>query len=526
MNGKQLKNSILQWAIQGRLVPQDPTDEPASVLLQRILAEKAKLVKEGKLKKSALSDSHIFRGEDNKYYEKVGKTVTCIDEDIPFAIPETWEWVRLGDISDYNGQKLKIKAQLAPLDTWILDLEDIEKGGKVLSVKTIGERKPIGDKTVFKKGQILYSKLRPYLLKILVAPCNGLCTSEIVPFSVYDNISVEYIVTLLKTPYVDNLINCITYGIKMPRVGTGTMCSLLLPLPPPLAEQHRIVAKVEELLSVVERYEKAQDALDALCNSLDGRLRKSILSEAIRGHLVPQDPTDEPASLLLRRIQAEKAKLVKEGKLKKSALGDSRIFRGEDNKYYEQNGKTITCIDEQIPFEIPESWEWVRLGNVVSTSIGKTPERGNQAYWSNGIYNWVAIADMIDGGIINSTKEKVSQIAADNCLGDITPAGSLIMSFKLTIGRTSILGCNAYHNEAIVTLRPYVDTNNAFRNYLLHIMPKIANTGDAKEAIKGKTLNSKSIFNLLLPLPPLAEQQRIVSKVEELFAVLDRLACK
>ena len=233
MNGKQLKNSILQWAIQGRLVPQDPTDEPASVLLQRILAEKAKLVKEGKLKKSALSDSHIFRGEDNKYYEKVGKTVTCIDEDIPFAIPETWEWVRLGDISDYNGQKLKIKAQLAPLDTWILDLEDIEKGGKVLSVKTIGERKPIGDKTVFKKGQILYSKLRPYLLKILVAPCNGLCTSEIVPFSVYDNISVEYIVTLLKTPYVDNLINCITYGIKMPRVGTGTMCSLLLPLPPP-----------------------------------------------------------------------------------------------------------------------------------------------------------------------------------------------------------------------------------------------------------------------------------------------------
>ena len=255
-------------------------------------------------------------------------------------------------------------------------------------------------------------------------------------------------------------------------------------------------------------------------------LRRKILDLAIQGRLVPQDPADEPAAVLLDRIRAEKARLVKEGKLKKSALSDSVIFRGEDNKYYEKVGKTVTCIDDQIPFEIPEGWEWVRLGSVVSTSIGKTPERGHQAYWSNGIYNWVAIADMIDGGIINSTKEKVSQIAADNCFGDITPAGSLIMSFKLTIGRTSILGCNAYHNEAIVTLRPYVDTNNAFRNYLLHIMPKIANTGDAKEAIKGKTLNSKSIFNLLLPLPPLAEQQRIVSKVEELFAVLDRLSCK
>ena len=256
------------------------------------------------------------------------------------------------------------------------------------------------------------------------------------------------------------------------------------------------------------------------------QLKNSILQWAIQGRMVPQDPTDEPASMLLQRIQAEKAKLVKEGKLKKSALSDSVIFRGEDNKYYEKTSKTITCIEEDIPFEIPETWEWVRLGNVVSTSIGKTPERGHQAYWSNGIYNWVAIADMIDGGIINSTKEKVSQIAADNCFGDITPAGSLIMSFKLTIGRTSILGCDAYHNEAIVTIRPYIDTNNALRNYLLHIMPKIANSGDAKEAIKGKTLNSKSIFNLLLPLPPLAEQHRIVAKVEEVFAVLDRLAGK
>ena len=253
------------------------------------------------------------------------------------------------------------------------------------------------------------------------------------------------------------------------------------------------------------------------------QLKISILQEAIQGRLVPQDPNDEPASVLLERIRAEKAKLVKEGKIKKNALRDSLIYRGEDNKYYERSGKTITCIDKEIPFEIPKSWEWVRLGNIVSISIGKTPERDRPAFWSNGIYNWVAIADMIGGGIINSTKEKVSQIAADKCFGPITPAGSLIMSFKLTVGRTSILGIDAYHNEAIVTLRPYLDINNSFRNYLFHVMPKIANTGDVKEAIKGKTLNSKSIFNLLLPLPPLSEQHRIVAKLEELFRVIKQL---
>jgi len=245
MNGKQLKNSILQLAIQGKLVPQNADDEPASVLLDRIRAEKEQLVKQGKLKKKDLVTTPIS------------------DEEKPFEIPESWEWCRLGEVSSYASTKKKINAANADKDLWELDLEDIEKGGRLIQMKTVGERKAIGDKTFFSKGNILYSKLRPYLLKILVAHQNGICTPEIVPFNCYGSINHQYIVTMLKSTYVDDYINSVTFGIKMPRVGTDTMTNLVLPLPP-LAEQHRIVSKIEELMPLVEEYDKAQRKLDSV----------------------------------------------------------------------------------------------------------------------------------------------------------------------------------------------------------------------------------------------------------------------
>ncbi len=182
-------------------------------------------------------------------------TEHCIDDEIPFDIPDSWCWARLGIISTYAYTKKKTNAQNADKDIWGLDLEDIEKGGKLVSIKSVGERKAVGDKTCFYKGDILYSKLRPYLLKIMVAPMDGVCTPEIVPFKVFGSIDTEYIVNYLKSPYVDNLINSITYGVKMPRVGTETMTSLLIPIPP-LSEQHRIVAEIEKLLPVLKNLEK------------------------------------------------------------------------------------------------------------------------------------------------------------------------------------------------------------------------------------------------------------------------------
>ena len=230
----RLKKSILQEAITGRLVPQDPNDEPASVLLDKIRAEKKQLVKEGKLKKKDLEETPI--SEDEK----------------PFDIPESWEWVRLGEISTYANTKKKINAAQADSNLWGLDLEDIEKGGRLLCLKSVGERKAIGDKTCFSEGDILYSKLRPYLLKILIAPRDGICTPEIIPFTCYGCICKEFIVSLLKSAYVDDYINSVTFGVKMPRVSTETMVSLVIPLPP-LAEQKRIVAKIEQLLGEIDK---------------------------------------------------------------------------------------------------------------------------------------------------------------------------------------------------------------------------------------------------------------------------------
>ena len=517
MNGKQLKNSILQWAIQGKLVPQDPNDEPASVLLDKIRQEKERLIKEKKIKRDK-NASIIYRGEDNSYYEKILATgeVKCIDEDIPFEIPKGWEWCRLGEISTYAQTKRKINASNADTQLWGLDLEDIEKGGRLLNIKTVGERKAIGDKTIFNRGDILYSKLRPYLLKILVAPEGGICTPEIIPFTCYGNICKDYIVSFLKSPYVDDYINSATFGVKMPRVSTETMTSLLVPLPP-LSEQFRIDTKAKELMPYIDEYGKAQDKLNKLNEELSYTILKSILQEAIHGKHVPQIAEEGTAQELLEQIKTEKQKLVKEGKLKKSTLATSVIFRGDDNKYYEQIGEKCNDITDEVPFDLPYNWCWCRFSNIASMTIGKTPARGEQTYWINGKYNWVSISDMVDGGSISTTKEKVSDLAVKEVFSaPISEKGCLLMSFKLSIGKTSILDIDAFHNEAIITIRPVIDKEYAMRNYLFKVLPLIANLGESKDAIKGKTLNSKSLAKLLIPLPPLQEQQRIIEQMNRL----------
>nr|MCR5835443.1 restriction endonuclease subunit S [Lachnospiraceae bacterium] len=239
-----LKKSILQEAVMGKLVPQDETDEPASVLLKRIREEKQRLITEGKLKKNK-HESIIYR-RDNSHYEKLDGVERCIDDEIPFDIPDSWAWTRLGNVSTYAATKKKINAKEAFEKVWGLDLEDIEKGGRLLERHTIGERKAIGDKTCFYSGDILYSKLRPYLQKILIAPEDGICTPEIVPFRMFGNINHKYIVNYLKSPYVDSYVNAASYGVKMPRAGTETMTSLLVPIPP-ILEQVRIVDKVDFL---------------------------------------------------------------------------------------------------------------------------------------------------------------------------------------------------------------------------------------------------------------------------------------
>ena len=516
MNGKQLKNSILQWAIQGKLVPQDPNDEPASVLLERIRAEKARLVKEKKIKKDK-NESIIYRGDDNSYYEKFLATgeVKCIDEEIPFEIPEGWEWCRLGMLFSHctgkalNGINKKGKPytyittsnlywdrfEMSTLKEMYFTDEELDKCTAIKGDLLVCEGGDIGRCAIWNydydiRIQNHIHKLRAYL---------PLCTRFF-----------YHVMFLYK-----GIGNIGGKGIGIQGLSSGALHNIILPLPS-ISEQERITAQIETIMPFATKYEKSQDELNRLNDDIYTRLRKSILQEAIQGKLVPQDPNDEPASVLLERIREEKLRLLKEGKLKKKDITDSVIFKGDDNKYYEQVGNDNVNITEEIPFDLPDSWAWVRFGQYVRMSIGKTPPRGETKYWTNGKYPWVSISDMSDYGMVITTKESVSEYAK-SLFGEISPVGTLIMSFKLTVGRTSLLNTSAYHNEAIISIYPFVDKNCQARNYLFHILPIISNLGDSKDAIKGKTLNSKSLNNLLLPLPPLDEQGRIVAMIELLF---------
>ena len=502
MNGKQLKNSILQWAIQGKLVPQDSNDEPASVLLERIRAEKAKLVKEKKIKKDK-NESIIYRGDDNSYYEKFLATgeVKCIDDEIPFEIPQGWEWCRLKHMCSMQAGK-NISAS-----------EIYDKKSVLHPYRCVGGNGLRGFTNTFNaEGHFAIIGRQGALCGCLNIESGKFYATEhavvVNGFGIIPSLFIYYFFTALN-------LNQYATATAQPGLAVSNIVEVFIPLPP-LPEQLRIVSKIEKLLPLVKTYEQAQNGLNELNASLNEQLRKSILQEAIQGKLVPQCSDEGTAQELLEQIKLEKQKLIKDGKLKKSALTDSVIFKGDDNKYYEQVGNENIDITEEIPFDLPENWTWVRFGQYVRMSIGKTPPRGETKYWANGKYPWVSISDMSDYGLVTTTKESVSEYAK-SLFGEISPVGTLIMSFKLTVGRTSLLNTSAYHNEAIISIYPFVDKNYQARNFLFHILPIISNLGDTKDAIKGKTLNSKSLNNLLLPLPPLNEQGRIVAMIELLF---------
>ena len=458
----------------------------------------------------------------NSYYEKFtdGKVV-CIDEEIPFEIPATWEWCRISHLflhasgkqqsssnKGYGTPQKFITTSNLYWGRFVLDNvkvmnfteEEIKncsatKGDLLVCEGGAGYgRSAIWDKEYDICLQNHVHRLRPLI--------DGIC---------------EYVYHFIYLLKESNQLSSV--GTAMPGLSANRLKGLLLPLPP-YQEQCRIVSKLKEVIPYVERYNKTEDVLSRLNSQIRVCLKKSILQEAIQGKLVPQNASEEPATVLLQRIRKEKQRLVAEGKLKKKDVVDSVIYKGDDNKYYEQVGQEIVDVSDEIPFDLPNSWQWTRLGRIVRMSIGKTPARGDASYWAKATKPWVSISDMADYSHIKTTKEKISDTAASTLMGAISPRGSLLMSFKLTVGRTSILDIEAYHNEAIISIYPYIDEEYALRDFLFYSLPILANMGDSKDAIKGKTLNSKSLNNLLIPLPPLKEQRHIIKRLEELYARL------
>ena len=452
----------------------------------------------------------------SSYYEKILATgeVKCIDEQVPFEIPQGWEWCRLGEISTYAQTKRKINASNADSQLWGLDLEDIEKGGRLLNIKTVGERKAIGDKTIFNRGDILYSKLRPYLLKILVAPEGGICTPEIIPFTCYGNICKDYIVSFLKSPYVDDYINSVTFGVKMPRVSTETMTSLLVPLPP-LSEQFRIDTKTKDLMPYIDGYGKAQNKLNKLNEELSNTIRKSILQEAIQGKLVPQIGEEGTAKELLKQIKEEKLKLVKEGKLKKSALNDSVIFRGDDNKYWEKSTECMECIDDKIPFEIPSTWCWVRHNQLFEISGGSQPPKSQ--FVDSPKSGYIRLYQIRDYGS-NPMPVYIPQEKANK----ITKEGDIILArYGGSLGKVFWAKDGAY-NVAMAKVIPLFDSEFVNKQYLFLFYQSSIYQYLVKDHSRSAQagFNKDDLKDLFFPLPPLEEQSRIVEIYKSVTSIM------
>ena len=520
MTGQQLKNSILQMAVQGKLVPQDPNDEPASVLLERIRVEKEQMIRDGKIKREK-APSVIFRGADNTPYEKVGngEPVSIADE-VPFDIPDSWEWVRLGAISTYAQAKKKVNAQEAAPDTWALDLEDIEKGGRLLARLRVADRKAIGDKTVFEKGDILYSKLRPYLMKTLIADDNGICSPEIVPFKVYGDVVAEYIVAYLQSPYVDATINAASYGIKMPRAGTETMTSLLVPIPP-VSEQHRIIRKLRELLPLTVKYHMVERTLSVLNDDFPDQLRKSILQFAVQGKLVSQDPSDEPATVLLGRIRAEKERLIASGKIKRDKH-ESIIYR-RDNSHYEKLDGVERCIDEELPFEIPGSWCWCHLAQLTTSICDGDHQPPPQT--ASGV-PFLVISDVSNGTIdLGNTRHVSPEYYESIDASRKARKGDILFTVTGSYGIViPVMEDRDFCFQRHIALLKVLTIDSLFLALWLKT-PLISDqctekaTGTAQ-----KTVGLNTLRNLLIPLPPLAEQKRIIAYYNALEPIIEDMA--
>ena len=466
----------------------------------------------------------------SSYYEKMFATgeVKCIDEEVPFDVPQGWEWCRLRDIilGTNAGKSPNCEKRPKKSEEWgVLTTTSIQENAFLSNEnKVLPKHYVINPEHCVRYGDILITRAGPVNRTGIVCMVENnydklILSDKTVRIDyMHDYCNPKFLVFVLNSSAIHELVMSATVGMAASQVNVSqsSIQNTLIPFPPS-KEQQRIVNKLKVLLLQIEKYDNAQNKLDELNKTVKDIIKKSVLQEAIQGRLVSQLEEEGTAKELLDQIKAEKQRLVKEGKLKKSALNDSIIFRGDDNKYYEQIGENCNDITDEIPFDLPYNWCWCRFSNIVSMTIGKTPARGEQTYWINGKYNWVSISDMVDGGSISTTKEKVSDLAVKEVFSaPISEKGSLLMSFKLSIGKTSILDIDAYHNEAIITISPIIDKEYAMRNYLFKVLPLIANLGESKDAIKGKTLNSKSLSNLLIPLPPLQEQQRIIEQMNRL----------
>ena len=509
-----LREKVLDLAIRGKLVPQDTNDEPASVLLERIHEQKLQMVREGKLKvKDVKDDTIIFKGDDNCYYEKYSDgSVKNIQDEIPFDLPAGWAWSRLKCICPY-GECDNVECCEIKNDDWILDLEDIEKdSGKILVFAKKSDKNSVSTKHKFYQGQLLYSKLRPYLNKVVIAPQAGYCTSEILPLIFWGSIDVHYMQMYLMSNVFLSYTDKISYGVKMPRLGTADGKQALIALPP--NNEQKLIAKTfQSVLPSLETIKTEQCALEDIINLL----KSKILELAIQGKLVPQDENDEPASVLLERIRAERKE-----KLGKKYV-ESYIYKGDDNCYYEKIGSETKNITDEIPFDIPDSWCFIRLKELIKIISGVSYDKRDICY--DGIR-------ILRGGNIG---ELTIQLQQDDVFlphkyfdeekqiknGDIIIVAST--GSKIAIGRAGFVEKDYPNTQIGAFLRIIRPINIDFTDYLKCLFSTDYYREHIRESVHGNTINnvkSEYLENFIIPLPPVAEQKRVIQQTKRILALL------
>ena len=494
MTGKQLKNSILQWAIQGKLVPQDPNDEPASVLLEKIRAEKARLVKEGKIKKDK-KESIIYRGEDNSYYEKFpdGKEV-CVDEEIPFEIPNGWEWSRIREISQsYIG--LTYKPSDVSVDGTIVLRSSNIQNGKISLHDIVRVSAPISEKLWVEKNDIIICA-RNGSRKLVGKSAIIDTVDEPMTFGAFMAICktplYRYVHTYLQSDLFFSQLRVVSGTTTINQLTQNNFNGFLIPVPP-MQEQQRICTKLSEVLPFVERYGICQEKQDMLNNKINDLLKKSILQEAIQGRLVPQDSNDEPASVLLQRIKEEKQKLVEEGKLKKKDAVDSVIYKGDDNKYYEKVGGTTIQVESY--FDFPNTWEVVRLANICRLIDGEKKE-GQYVCLDAKYLRGKNTGNLVNKGKFVTKGENIILVDGENS-GEVFAVphdGYMGSTFK-----------QLWVSEAMHL--PYVLYFIQFYKDLLR---------NSKKGAAIPHLNKEIFYSLVIGIPPYQEQERIARRIEEI----------
>ena len=486
MKAEQLRKSILQLAIQGKLVPQDTNDEPASVLLERIHAEKQRLIKEGKIKKDK-NDSVIFKGDDNRYYEKVGSEVKDITDDLPFEKPDSWGLVRLSTIC-WLGDTGKSSGERLPY----LDAKTL-RGKTDKNILIEGKIVDIGTKVILVDGENSG--------EVFDVPFRGYMGSTFKILETVSHFNLDYLNLVLD--YYRDTFRGNKIGAAIPHLNKNLFKSLLVGFPP-LPEQARIVTEIEKFEPLIAEYDKLEQQATKLDDEIYDKLKKSILQYAIQGKLVPQDPNDEPASVLLERIRAEK-----KAKLGKKYV-DSYIYKGDDNCYYEKIKDSLKEISDEIPFDVPESWQWIRIDNLFQHNTGKALNSSN----TKGVLHPYITTSNVYWGYFSLDRVKEMPFTEDEFAKCSIVPGDLLVCEGGDVGRAAIWDkdipmCIQNH---IHRLRAYYPVCTAFYYFAFFVYKSIGLIGGKGIGIQG--LSSGALGKLIFSLPPLTEQERIVKQME------------